>query len=247
MKKLWKKINIHPITYIMILSMFICGLFKYFLIISSIVLIHELGHIIFAFIFKRKICKVKILPFGGLLIFDSYLSENIFEDLIISIGGIFFQLIFIYILNLFSIKYLRVFNYYNTLIILFNLLPICPLDGYKIIKLLLELFCPYRKTFKYGFCVSTISIIILSYLKKYLVSTNILIMFFLIYQTSNEIKNLKYIMNRFYLERLHKSFNFKIKSNIKNISEMYKNRNNYINGESEEIFLKRYFNNVNNI
>ena len=246
MKKLWQKISIHPITYLIVLSMFMCGLFKYFLIIGSIILIHELGHISFALMFKRKIDKIKLLPFGGLLILDSYLSENIFEDLIISIGGVFFQLIFIYILKLINISNFDIFNYYNSIIIIFNLIPICPLDGYKIIKLLMELFFPYKRCFKYGFTISIVSILFTCYFKNHLLFSNILVISFLIYQTSDEIKNLKYIMNRFYLERLHHKFNYKIKSNVKNIGEMYKNRHNYINGESEEKYLKRYFNSVNN-
>ena len=50
---------------------------------------------------------------------------------------------------------------YNQSIILFNILPIHPLDGSKIINLLLSTIIPYKKTLKINIFISIITILIL--------------------------------------------------------------------------------------
>ena len=63
MKKLLNKITIHPITYLILLLALNEGLIKYVLIISIIIFVHEVGHIISMYIFKRKISKITISLF----------------------------------------------------------------------------------------------------------------------------------------------------------------------------------------
>ena len=81
---------------------FICaltGYFKHFILFTLLIIIHELGHITGALIFKWKIKKVLILPLGGLTIFDEYLSKSIFEEFIILIMGPLYQIIFYYLFS----------------------------------------------------------------------------------------------------------------------------------------------------
>ena len=157
MKKLLSKVEVHPLTYIILFIMLHEGLIKYVFVISAILIIHELGHLLFMKIFKRKIVLIKIFPFGSLIKVDSVLSTNIHEDIIISLGGIIAQLVASVFINN------DMFLYYNKLIILFNLLPICPLDGYRVLKNITELFLPYNKTFFVSFVISILflSIIII--------------------------------------------------------------------------------------
>lgn len=246
MMKFLKKIKIHPLTYIIITSALITGLFKYLIIILIIIFIHELGHIVMSIIFKRKICEVIILPFGGLTKIDSCLSSDIDEDLLISISGILFQLILgflcfiLYKNNVISNKIYDFFYSYNSFIIIFNLFPINPLDGYKILKLFIEKFLPYKYSFYLGFWISVLVLFVLFFSSSSFVFNNIFVFLFLFYMCFKEIHSLKFLLNRFYVERMHRTFNFK-KKNIYKIEHMYKNKNNILNGHNESHYLKSMY------
>lgn len=239
--KLWDKLSIHPITYILILVVLLTGLFKYFLIISCIIIIHELGHIVIAKIFKRKIVSVCILPFGGLIKMDGFISEDISEDLLIAVGGILFQLILGFLIFFIKTDLKEIITFYNTLIIGFNLLPICPLDGYKMVKLMSELFIPFKRTFSLGLFISGLTLIIYAILNWNLILDNTLIFGFLIFMSYQEFCNKKHILNRFYLERMNRDFSFPLKMNIKKLDEMYKNRENIMQGMREHEFIKEAY------
>ena len=134
------KIDIHPLTIILALILFLCGRFNYFFIIASIIFIHDLGHLITMKIFKISVSKLIILPFGSIIESNIKLSEKTIIKFLISISGVIFQIILFIIANI-LFKYnlinaisLDIFNKYNKLIIIFNLLPIIPLDGSKILE-----------------------------------------------------------------------------------------------------------------
>ena len=244
--KLWNKIHIHFFTYILFLIAFLSGLFKLIVLIFSIIIIHEIGHILIAKLFKRKITSVHILPFGGLIKMDELVSTNIYEDLIISIGGILSQLILgfiMYILNNYHIideSFYKLFFTYNKIIMGFNLIPICPLDGYRMLKLASELFIPFKKTFTTSFIISNIIVFLLLIYSTNIIKDNLIIFVFIIYMSILEFKNRKHILNRFYLERITYDFNFKIK-HIKRVDDMYKNKINIIKGIHEkEVLIYKY-------
>ena len=55
------------------------------------------------------------------------------------------------------------------------------------------------------------------------------------------IKEIKYILNKFYIERVIYDMNYSGLKSIKGISYMYKNNFNYINGKDEKNYLKNKF------
>ena len=105
--------KIHILFYITGLICFITGFFKNFIIFTSIILIHELGHITSALIFKWNIEKVIILPFGGITIFNERIDKSLLEEFIIAIMGPIFQIIFMIIFK------------ENTLFYNYNKFPLC--------------------------------------------------------------------------------------------------------------------------
>ena len=195
---------------------FITANFKNFIIFSAIIVIHELGHIVGALIFKWRIEKVILLPFGGITIFKEKIDKSLKEEFIIAILGPLFQMIFCL---LFSNN--LVFKQYNLLILFFNLLPIYPLDGSKIINIIFnKLF-----SFKFSHCltlyISFLTLIILIFNIKY----NLLfylILLFIILELIKEIKKHNYYFNRFLLERYLYYPNYKKEKIIKNIQKMQK-------------------------
>ncbi len=244
--KLSSKIRIHFLTLVFFFISFLTGYAKYLFFVFLIVFIHEMGHVLFAKIFKRKISKIEILPFGGLTKIDSLISTNIYEDLLIAAGGIFVQLLFGLYLHwmnehfTISASTYEFLKNFNITIMAFNMLPICPLDGYKMLKLASEIFIPFKISFTTSVAVSFMVIGVLAVLKVSLIKNNIFIFVFLVYMTIEEIKNVKYIMNRFYLERVNHDFKYK-RIDISNYKNMYKNRINYINGKHERKVLFKLF------
>lgn len=230
-KTIYKKIHINYLVYLLGILSVITGLFKAFLIMYLIVITHELGHITMALIFKYNINKINIYPFGGYTIFDGDINKNSFAEFMVFFGGILFQLILsivfrIYIDN--STYLYRTFNMYNTNILLFNLLPIIPLDGSKILNILFNKILPFKVSHKLSIYISYVLItivFIINYKNLNMCMILILILNILI----EEHKNHAYIFNKFLVERYIKNIKFK--------------KNNFINGEKVNN-MRKYMRNI---
>lgn len=225
-----KIIKINAFTIYFLLLFFFCGLIKSALIIFSIVLIHELGHVFFTFILGYKIEKITIYPFGGVTIINKDLNTPINRELIIAFGGIFFQL-FLYLLLFLpffrDITKELIFKY-NTAIIFFNMLPIIPLDGSIIVNTLINKFFSFKISYIWQIIVSVIGIILFLIIDISKSLNNYLISSLLIIKTIDYIKNYKYVYNRFLLERYLKNYAFKnIKSNKGSIDILKKDTYQY--------------------
>ena len=105
-------------------SYFVCYLFIAF---------HELSHIIFASFFGYKIIRVKLSIAGVCVSFKENNNITLFKKIIIYIAGplsniclaiIFYNVRFVCEINIF--------------LAILNLMPIYPLDGYNILKSILE-------------------------------------------------------------------------------------------------------------
>lgn len=242
--KLSDRLQIHKFTFILFLIGFLTGYFKYLALIFLIVVVHEIGHILIALHFKRKLTSVEILPFGGLIHFDGPISTPISEDLLIASGGVVFQLFFALILaNLndhivLNPRYYEFLYSYNILILSFNILPIYPLDGYKISKLLAEMFLPFKTALNIVPLFSILVSGILLVTKFDVVKNNIFTSIFLIVMIQEEAASRNFILNRFYLERCLHKFSYP-KKTIKRIEEMYKNKTNFIGKVHEADYLMR--------
>ena len=244
MKNLFK---IHPFTYFICLTILLSGYFNYFLIISIILIIHDLGHIMLIKLFKYKIKEVEILPFGSHINTNISPNSKTLELFFISLAGIVFQLLLfplIYSLNGVIINHIsyNIFLKYNRLLIIFNLLPIIPLDGSKILQSILENFFSYKKVLVIINIISIIGIIIFIIYQTLYSLNAYLILGFLGYKTYELIKNTGYLFNQFILSRyLDVRKNRKVKY-VKELKEIYKNRYNFINGKSEEKVISNLFN-----
>ena len=148
--------KIHVLYYVVALVSFLTGNFKNFIIFSAIIIVHETGHIVGAWIFKWKIDKVILLPFGGITIFKENIDKSLKQELIIALLGPLFQILFYLIF-----KDNATFNHYNMAILLFNLLPIYPLDGSKILNIFFNELVSFKKTHMLTIVVSEITLFFL--------------------------------------------------------------------------------------
>lgn len=214
-----------------------------------IIIVHEFGHIFFALLFKYKIIKINIYPFGGYSIFQNDLNISFIKEFLVFLGGILFQfilyLIFKYNINNYSFIY-KIFINYNTSIILFNLIPIIPLDGSKVINILLNNFISFKYAHLITIYISYIFVFIMIVLFHNNLNMNIMILL-LLFLLIKEHKIHKYLFNNFLVERLVKEIRFKKNNFINklNLNKMMKYRNNifiidnrYIS--EKEILYKKY-------
>ena len=208
--------KIHVLYYVVALVSFLTGNFKNFIIFSAIIIVHETGHIVGAWIFKWKIDKVILLPFGGITIFKENIDKSLKQELIIALLGPLFQILFYLIF-----KDNATFNHYNMAILLFNLLPIYPLDGSKILNIFFNELVSFKKSHILTIVVSEITLFFLLF-KTRINLLLLLILFFLIVEIIKEIVKHKYYFNRFLLERYLYNYNYKKRKTITKLTQMKK-------------------------
>ncbi len=228
-------IEVHPLYYVVALISILTGYFKAYIIYTLIILVHEIGHIFAGIILKWPILKVTIYPFGCMTTFNNKLNSSSIEEFLILIYGPLFQI-------LFNMIYPTSYHYF---ILIFNLLPIYPLDGSKLVFLLLNKITSYYYSYIYIFIISYITIFILLINRFNLI--NILILLYLLWDIYKYYKLLPSIMYKFYYERYKYRYKYKKDKIIigNNKYKMYKDKNNYfiINNMcySEYDILKNYF------
>lgn len=237
---------------IMAFGYVISGYYINLIAITSLLLIHELGHYTVAKLLKFKVLKIVIYPFGGITKINDLINKDINEEILVATSGVIFQFIFYLIIvylnhiNIIRDYTLNIYTLYNNQIIFFNLMPIYPLDGAKIINLLLSKFFNYNLSNKLTIMISLIgmSLFILtsSYNHNY---SYIMVLSVLIIYNYKFIKQLKYIYNRFLLERYLYNISYPKIKIISNGNKMYKNNshiikvnNNYI---TEKKYLSKYY------
>ena len=239
------KIKINVLTYLFIILFLFSGFKSILLPIILIFVVHEMGHIFFCFLFKVEIIKIEIYPFGGIIKLNNLINYSPIKSLFVSLGGLLFQLI-LYVLNIFIIKN-DIISTYNLKILLLNVMPIIPLDGSKILQVMLSFFFSFYKSLFFSYLIS---LILLVYLIIYTYNPALII--FLIGFLIKEICNFSYLFNRFLLERYLYDFKFKKYKYLKkcNLKKLCVNRYCFFfekSWKSEKEILSKKFDNCSYI
>lgn len=216
MKKRFK-IVIHPLYYVVTFILFLTGHFKTFSIYTSIILFHELGHVFAGLILKWPINRITIYPFGCMTTFNNKINSSSIEEFLVLIYGPLFQII---LYMIYPIK-LSIF------ILVFNLLPIYPLDGSKLLLLFLNKIVSFYYSYIITYIISFVTIFILLLYNMDLISIIVLLfLLFDLYRYVNETNNLMY---KFYYERYKNSVIYKKNKIIRGrkLHKMFKEKNNF--------------------
>ena len=238
-------IKIHNSYIIISLGFILTGNYLNLIAFTTLILFHELGHYLTAYSLKINVSNITIYPFGGITKLNTKINTEIEKELLIALSGIIFQYIFyLFICYLNKISLIRdytlnIYTIYNNETIFFNLLPIYPLDGSKILNLLLIIYIPYKVS-------NLIIIIMILILKTYNLNySNIIIYFILFTYLIKFYQKRKYIYQKFLLERYLYDFSFKKTKIINNYQHMYKDKKHLIfkNGKlyKEKTILNKIF------
>ena len=221
----------------MVLISFITGHFKNIFYFTLIVLIHELGHSMTGLIFKFKLKRIEIYPYGGCSKLEYDINTQLIKEFIVLIMGPLMQIVFIYVIRYFvDSSNLVLFERYSRWILYFNLLPIFPLDGGKLINLVLCKFISYYKSYQitiylsYFLFLSCLLVIIFFHFNL------ILFLIFIVFGVTlfREIKKTSFYYHRFLIERYINHYHFKYLKNINRLDQMKRDTVHIISNVSEK-------------
>ena len=244
------KIKFHYTYYIISISFLFTGQFLNLLIFTSLIIVHELGHYIACLITKINVKNIIIYPYGGITKLDDIIDIDFSKESLISISGIVIQSIyFLLIYVLYRNQLIRDYTYnifyrYHYSMLIFNLIPIYPLDGSKILNIIINKLFNFRFSTIILIIISIINMIVISFIYNINYSY-IMIICVLINYLIDYIKNIDYLYNRFLLEKYLYKRKYNNNKIIKNYNKMYRNTNHIIKNNKkytkEEDFLMKMF------
>ena len=141
-----KIIKVNFLTIYFLLILLLCGYLKAGLVIFFIVIIHELGHVLFIKLFHYPILDITLYPFGGVTRVSKDINTPVLREVLIASGGIILQIILFMVVFLLPLRIgTKALIYkYNLSIMVFNMLPIIPLDGSIILNAILNRFFSFK-------------------------------------------------------------------------------------------------------
>ncbi|OCA92411.1 M50 family metallopeptidase [Pseudobacillus wudalianchiensis] len=154
MSKWAKNIHVHPLLWGVAGVCILTGTFLHLLLAFSVIVIHELGHVAAAHALGWRIKKVMLLPFGGVAEVDEYGNRPLREELIVVLAGplqhlwLFAAAWLVHQGGILPDNIYEAFWQINATILLFNLLPVYPLDGGKLLMLLFSTVRPFLSAFR---------------------------------------------------------------------------------------------------
>lgn len=138
---------------------------KIYFVMFFFIIIHELFHVLVGLCLKEKIDSIKLKPYGVNLRFkvnyDDYnkkikkASMLTVKKIIIYSAGPFINIVlfFVFLMGKMDIRIINIeitneeILYSNLILGIFNILPIYPLDGGRIVQEVVHIFCGLRKSY----------------------------------------------------------------------------------------------------
>jgi len=216
-------IYIHTLTWFILLVAVLTGYFYPIIVYMSFIFVHEAGHFFTADYFGWRTDKIYIYPYGGYSKFEDDINRPLKEELIILLMGPLVQTLYYCFLNMLGINNIAAYHYS---ILLFNLLPIYPLDGGKLVNILIAYKISYRESYIWTHVISVIvlTLCVIMAIKFFLSLTIVLILILLIYKLWISYKDRVYCFNKFLLERYINKYKFK---KIKVVGKLDKMKRDY--------------------
>ena len=147
-------VTIHPVFWLLagLIGWFnsgsLIGIVVWAFVILISVLVHEFGHALLAFIFHKK-PRIELIAVGGATIYDPR-GLKFWQEFLIVFAGPFFGLALFFIAylllaaqiftNPLILEVLAIFKWVNLVWSILNLIPVLPLDGGQLLRIVLESF-----------------------------------------------------------------------------------------------------------
>jgi len=135
-------IRIHPTFLVVLLVYGVLGLATQALLVFGLVLGHELAHLLTAKAYGFKVVGLELFPFGGAAYCDDLFEGRKLEESIMALAGPIFNVVLLFSAQalrwngLWSGHFADEFVRLNFWLALFNLIPVLPLDGGRVVRAL---------------------------------------------------------------------------------------------------------------
>ena len=136
--------RLHPLLVIMMALSVWLGCFVELITLFGIVTVHELGHAVAARSYGWKVSEIKLLPFGGVMVVEEQDGASSIQEIVVALCGPLQNAVMIgaalllKTAGLWEAGWADYFIQANIWIALFNLLPVLPLDGGRIVQALMH-------------------------------------------------------------------------------------------------------------
>ncbi|MFC5529276.1 M50 family metallopeptidase [Cohnella yongneupensis] len=216
----WRGIafRLHPLFVLVMMASIATGRFLELATLFVIVLWHELGHLLAALRFGWTVREIKLLPFGGVVEVEEAGTLPVREEVWVALAGPMQNAILAaagwmlgqagWIDGGWAEAFVRA----NLLIGAFNLLPVLPLDGGRMLQAWISLQAPYHRTLLWSARISLVFsfLIVLASLFPLLagglVQLNLLAVgLFLCASNWTYLRNVPFVFLRFLVHRSEKS------------------------------------------
>ncbi len=206
-------------------------------------LFHEIGHIVVILALRVKIIDISLNIFGGKLNIEG-VNRCPIDDILIYISGPIINLILFLFGMFIKNSSLIIVNKY---LLIFNLLPCMPLDGFYIMLNLNAILLPFYKAYSISLIISLFISIGILFLGIFFNIYMVILGFYFLYITIYSLKN-KSMYHEILVERMSKTGiklkNKEIKSQINIKKIIYKGKKSYfiLNDKvyTDEFFLKKH-------
>jgi len=213
-RTLRKKVHIHPVFWIVFGTGILTGHFWDVTATFFIIMMHELGHAYAALFFGWRLTSMELLPFGGVAKVDESGTRPFQEELIVTLSGPMqhFWLPFVSSALLLT-PYWNMTNHEmflekNWMILLFNMFPVWPLDGGKLLLIVLSRYFPYRRAYRLALLFSFLFLTLLTIwvvFHRTILLNYFVIALFLLAMLIKEWRQQRYVFMRFLLDRWQKA------------------------------------------
>lgn len=207
-----KYIHIHPLLWLVMALSILTAHFIELSLFLFIVIMHELGHAFAAAFFSWRIKRISLLPFGGVAEVDEHGNRPLKEEALVTLAGPLQHLwmiglaFILYQLSLIPDHFYNTFVDFNIMVLLFNLLPIWPLDGGKLVYLWRSQQESFPIAHQKTVLISAVSLLLFFMLLLFIQPFNLnlwIVIGFLSFSLFYEWKQRRYVFVRFLLERYY--------------------------------------------
>ena len=143
------RLKVHPLLLLLALVYVWLGLGLEVLLVLKAVLLHELAHLVAARSLQVTVEEVELLPFGGQAKVEDFTGLDPEKETIIAVTGpacsLTLAAVFYFLTPYLSMAKAEFFTTVNLFLGLFNLLPVLPLDGGRILRAQLSRRQGYKK------------------------------------------------------------------------------------------------------